>query len=57
MAEYLGRHVVDLDLEQFEDPPGGLDWHGPFDVENPRNWSISRKVRVTFVPALYGFAV
>lgn len=34
-----------------------LDWDGPDDPGNPRNWSLGTKVYATAIPALYAFAV
>jgi hypothetical protein len=38
-------------------PPAALDWDGPDDPENPRNWSTPRKVFAIIVPGLMAFAV
>lgn len=34
-----------------------LDWDGPDDVDNPRNWPVPKKVIHSVIPALYGFAL
>lgn len=36
---------------------GVLDWDSSEDVDNPRNWTFSRRAFHTAVPALYGFVV
>ena len=33
------------------------DWNGPNDPENPLNWSLSKRIYHTTVPALMGFVV
>lgn len=34
-----------------------LDWDGPGDPGNPRNWTLATKIYATAVPAMYAFAV
>ncbi len=34
-----------------------VDWDGPGDPGNPRNWSLVTKIYATAVPAMYAFAV
>lgn len=34
-----------------------LDWDGPDDTGNPKNWSVLKKIFHTAIPALYGFSV
>lgn len=34
-----------------------VDWSGPDDPSNPQNWPLSQKVIITFIVAVYTFAV
>ncbi|OAL06082.1 MFS general substrate transporter [Phaeosphaeriaceae sp. SRC1lsM3a] len=34
-----------------------VDWSGPDDPSNPQNWPLSQKVIITFIVAIYTFAV
>ncbi len=34
-----------------------VDWDGPDDPGNPRNWSLVTKMYATAIPAMYAFAV
>lgn len=34
-----------------------LDWDGPTDTGNPKNWPLRKKIFHTAIPAFYGFAV
>lgn len=34
-----------------------VDWNGPDDASNPLNWPLSQKVMITFIVAIYTFAV
>ena len=34
-----------------------VDWDGPDDPGNPRNWSLPTKMYATAIPAMYAFAV
>lgn len=38
-------------------PHAVLDWDGPDDTGNPKNWSVMKKIFHTAIPALYGFSV
>ena len=38
-------------------PVAALDWDGPEDVGNPRNWPTWKRVYHTSIPALYGFVM
>ena len=37
--------------------PALMDWDGPDDPGNPRNWTMGTKIYATAVPAMYAFAV
>ena len=34
-----------------------LDWDGPNDLDNPKNWTLASKIYHTVIPALLGFTV
>ncbi|KAF3931922.1 hypothetical protein ABW20_dc0100804 [Dactylellina cionopaga] len=38
-------------------PPGALDWDGPDDEDNPRNWPFIDRVFQTLPPAMFSFVV
>jgi MFS family permease len=43
--------------EHKEAPSAVIDWDGPDDPANPKNWSIGLRIYHTLLPALYGFSV
>ncbi|EXJ94135.1 hypothetical protein A1O1_02528 [Capronia coronata CBS 617.96] len=57
-----GSHPVNIVGGQKTDPEKGrdadmVDWYGPDDPENPRNWSTPKKFWVTFEICLLTFSV
>ncbi|EXJ92341.1 hypothetical protein A1O3_00891 [Capronia epimyces CBS 606.96] len=57
-----GNGLVNTVSEQKVDVENGrvadiVDWYGPDDPENPQNWSITKKILVTFEICLLTFSV
>jgi len=43
--------------EGLKRPITAQDWTGPTDPENPHNWTFSKRIYHTLIPAAYGFVV
>jgi len=52
LAETFKEHEVDVKIN-----PSLVDWDGPNDPDNPRNWSLSKRCFVAFSISLLTFSV
>lgn len=59
LSEKTSENHLSLELKVVPHPPRDhlLDWDGPDDLGNPKNWTIRKKIFHTALPAFYGFAV
>lgn len=52
---FQGDEEMNAANDQVQDR--GFDWNGPNDRDNPRTWSLIRKIYHTFVPVAVAFEV
>jgi MFS family permease len=53
----LSTSTSPAEVPNHKAPAAVVDWDGPNDPANPKNWSLGLRIYHTLLPALYGFSV